>query len=259
MSAARTVGATSEAERIDSLIATTQTGVLAEIARVQKVLADADEAMAADVSQMTAQINDPNTGLSKTRADILTEQQGARNAVSGGSFADYDAAIHCERADCHRYQTLQSVTNGISGEYYVKIDANGRVAGFGLSNDSTTGSLFAINADRFLIGSGTSPSTSPFIHLTSSQTIDGVTYPAGTYIKSAFIGDLTVDTIKIKDGAITNTCTPAMSQYPLPLQDDVTMTIVTSGGAIVLMVSTMYNVAPNLQGHRQVLASTETA
>jgi hypothetical protein len=63
-------------------------------------------------------------------------------------------------------------------------------------------------ADRFSIAPvATNPSAvdgSPFFVLTAPQVIGGVTVPAGTYMKSAFIHDATITTAKIADASITN-------------------------------------------------------
>lgn len=94
------------------------------------------------------------------------------------------------------------VIDGIKGEYAVKIDVNGLVTGFGLINNGTT-SAFAVNADFFYIGKP-SNAKKPFIVTTSPQTINGVTYPAGTWIDVAFIANATIGTAHIQDAAITN-------------------------------------------------------
>ena len=82
---------------------------------------------------------------------------------------------------------------------------NGRVSGFGLAS-SNTQSDFAIRADKFYIAppSGTGKGDSPFMVLTSSQTINGTVVPAGTYIKSAYIHNGSIDVAKIADATITS-------------------------------------------------------
>ena len=72
--------------------------------------------------------------------------------------------------------------------------------------DDTNNFDFAIRADKFYIAppSGTGKGDSPFMVLTSSQTINGTVVPAGTYIKSAYIHDGSIDSAKITNAAITN-------------------------------------------------------
>lgn len=92
--------------------------------------------------------------------------------------------------------------NGMSASYFVKTDVDGLVSGFGLYNDGV-GSAFGVNADYFYIGRG-SGGKKPFIVTTTPQTIDGVTYPVGTWISVALIANATIGSAHIADAAITN-------------------------------------------------------
>lgn len=97
-------------------------------------------------------------------------------------------------------QTNATSVNGLSGQYSVKIDSNGHVAGFGLSNTLTTAgptSAFIVRADKFAVidpasvadGLGTTSPTAaniPFF-------IQGGT----TYIKAAAILDASITDAKI--------------------------------------------------------------
>ena len=102
-------------------------------------------------------------------------------------------------------QQQQQSINGLYGQYFVKLDVNGRVSGFGTANDGTV-SDFAVRADKFYIAppEGTGKGDSPFMVLTSSQTINGTVVPSGTYIKSAYIHNGSIDSAKIANAAITN-------------------------------------------------------
>ena len=95
--------------------------------------------------------------------------------------------------------------NGLYAQYTVKVDVNGRVSGFGLASSSTQ-SDFAIRADKFYIAppDGTGNGVSPFMVLTSSQTINGTVVPAGTYIQSAYIHNGSIDVAKINKASITS-------------------------------------------------------
>jgi hypothetical protein len=97
-------------------------------------------------------------------------------------------------------QTNATSVNGLSGQYSVKIDSNGHVAGFGLSSTTTTAgptSAFIVRADKFAVinpastadGLGTTTPTAaniPFF-------ISGGT----TYIKAAAILDASITNAKI--------------------------------------------------------------
>lgn len=100
----------------------------------------------------------------------------------------------------------------LEAQYTIKIDQNGYVSGFGLAStarNSTPVSEFIVRADRFAIGSPAGPGILdpivPFIVLTTPTVVDGVDVPAGVYIKDAFIQNATIDTLKIKGGAVTET------------------------------------------------------
>ena len=74
----------------------------------------------------------------------------------------------------------------------VKVDVNGKVVGFGLVNDGATSKML-VEVDEFAIlkpgaAAGTLPALSV---LTTPQTINGVTIPAGVYIDGASIAHLT--------------------------------------------------------------------
>ena len=109
------------------------------------------------------------------------------------------------------------VINGIQANYMVKMETNGVLAGFGLIQESgamgAVVSSFGVNADNFFIGAPAS-NKKPFMVTTKSTVVNGVTYPAGTWIDTAMIANATIggakitaasiDTAQITDGAITN-------------------------------------------------------
>ena len=109
------------------------------------------------------------------------------------------------------------VINGIQANYMVKMETNGVLAGFGLIQESgamgAVTSNFGVNADNFFIGAPAS-NKKPFMVTTKSTVVNGVTYPAGTWIDTAMIANATIggakitaasiDTAQITDGAITN-------------------------------------------------------
>lgn len=104
-------------------------------------------------------------------------------------------------------QTNATTLNGLSAQYTVKVDVNGRVAGFGLASTAINGtptSEFVVVVDKFYIAppGTTGKGTSPFIVTTATTTINGVSVPAGTYIKDAFIYNGSIDSARIRDGAI---------------------------------------------------------
>jgi len=106
------------------------------------------------------------------------------------------------------YTAEASKVTGLQGQYTVKIDNNGYVSGFGLASTAVNGTPFSdfiVRADRFAISSPSGPAiapVTPFIVTTATSVIDGVSIPAGVYIKSATILDGAITNAKIKDAAI---------------------------------------------------------
>jgi hypothetical protein len=106
--------------------------------------------------------------------------------------------------------TNASDVTGIQAKYAVKVQANGYVTGYGLvvdANTATPTSEFAIVADKFSIAPVSTDHTasdgSPFFYRTTSTTINGVSVPAGAYMKAAFIHDASITTAKIQDLAVS--------------------------------------------------------
>ena len=84
------------------------------------------------------------------------------------------------------------------------------MSGFGLAstaNNATPFSEFIVRADAFAIASPSGPGiapSEPFIVRTTPTTINGVSVPAGVYIKDAFIQNGSISNAKIGDAAIDN-------------------------------------------------------
>ena len=105
--------------------------------------------------------------------------------------------------------TQATSINGLSGQYTVKVDVNGAVAGYGLASTTTAAgnivSEFVVNADRFAIkrgGSNTTAASVPFIVQASATTIGGVAVPAGVYMTDAFIRNGSIINAKIANASI---------------------------------------------------------
>lgn len=153
-----------------------------------------------------------------------------------------------------RFTAQKSTNDGLLAQYTVKVDIGGHVSGFGLAstaNNATPQSDFGVRADKFWVAPpstssatapttglykgyawrdtsaspsvtrywtgaawSTTPQTLPFVIVTSSGTINGVTVGPGVYIDTALIANATIttalianaaiDTARIADAAITN-------------------------------------------------------
>ena len=125
-------------------------------------------------------------------------------------FTDLGTKIDSIDGVATSVQTLTTTVDGISGAYTVKIDNNGYVTGFGLAstaNDDTPFSEFAIRADRFYVASPSGPGITPivpFVVNTTTQTVNGVSVPAGVYMDAAYIKNGTITNAKIGNAAIDN-------------------------------------------------------
>jgi len=105
--------------------------------------------------------------------------------------------------------TRATETGDLQAKYTVKVDVNGYVAGFGLASTANNGvptSEFAIVADKFSIApvqtDNTASDGSPFFYRTTATTINGVSVPAGAYMKAAYIHDASITNAKIMDATI---------------------------------------------------------
>lgn len=173
------------------------------------------------IDSIQSTINDSSTGLSATATaldvvELWTANRDGELLAAGKTFSSLIAEVGSNSTSI----ATQSVINSdLSAQYTVKIDTGNRITGFGLASSSPTDppfSQFQINADAFAITApaNTSPDAAgeenyPFFHLTTSSTVNGKTYPPGTYLKKAMIGDATIEnamignTIQSDDGGVS--------------------------------------------------------
>jgi len=163
----------------------------------QKARADADGALGKRIDTVIAKAD--------SNAAAIASEQTARADGDSALSSRIDTVQSTVGNNTASIQTQQKSIDGLNTQYTVKTDVNGRVSGFGLASSSTQ-SDFAIRADKFYIAppDGTGKGDSPFMVLTSSQTINGTVVPAGTYIKSAYIHNGSIDVAKIADATITS-------------------------------------------------------
>ena len=205
-----------------------------------EILTTEQGALSTKIDGVFAQVNPPLIG---SESDLI-----GNNAGYAGVWSEQSARIEGDLVQAKRTDTIQTELNGniaavqevsesVNGLYaqkYIKLDVNGKVAGWGGANTGTE-SNFIVNFDSFAIGSGGSAGYYPFIFRSTPYTdpITGTVFPVSAYLKSAFmdyqsvktshiedlavktakianaaittakIGDLQVDTLKIKDNAVT--------------------------------------------------------
>ncbi|MDR7654524.1 host specificity protein J [Acinetobacter junii] len=173
----------------------------------QSARIEGDLSQSIRTDQVVAQMN---------QNDALYQQQikATADAVSANVTATTILQTKVGQNTASIQEVSQSV-NGLYAQKYIKLDVNGKVAGWGGANTGTE-SNFIVNFDSFAIGSGGSTGYYPFIFRNEPFTdlVTGTVFPVGAYIKSAFmdyqsvktshIEDLAVKTAKIGDAAITN-------------------------------------------------------
>ena len=102
--------------------------------------------------------------------------------------------------------TIKEVTESVDGLYvqkYIKLDVNGKVAGWGGANNGVE-SQFIFNFDSLAIGSGNSTGYYPFVFRTTPFTdpLTGTVFPVSAYLASAMMDYQSVKTSHIQDLAV---------------------------------------------------------
>lgn len=166
---------------------------------------DTENSQGSAITALQSTVDNPTTGVAATASALstlttrVTNVEGV-NTTQAGAITTLQTTVGNHTTSI---QTNASSIDGIQGKYTVKIDNNGYVTGYGLISTLNTGtptSEFAIVADKFSIApvatNGDANDGSPFFHLTTTTTVGGVSLPAGTYMKKAFITDLTSTNIR---------------------------------------------------------------
>ena len=148
-------------------------------------------------SEVQAQIDASAAAISTLDTKVLAVDGRVTTQASSIATLQADVGDHSSKLIVQG-----DVVDGLKASYVVKTDVNGLVAGYGLYNTGSS-SAFGVNADYFYVGSNVN-GKKPFLVLTSSQTIDGITYPAGTWIDTAIIANATIGSAHIADASITN-------------------------------------------------------
>jgi predicted phage tail protein len=165
-----------------------------------------------------------NIATVQNQVNTLTTQQGA----TATQVSTIQTTVGQNTA------SIQDVSESVDGLYsqkYIKLDVNGKVAGWGGANDGKE-SNFILNFDSFAIGSGNSTGYYPFIFRNTPFTdpVTGTVFPVSAYLKSAMmdyqsvktshIEDLAVKTAKIDDLAVTRGKIADLAVNTLKIQDE---------------------------------------
>lgn len=187
---ARTDAVSALASNVAALASQTN-GNAAAIVTESSTRAQADSAMARDIATL-------QTSSGDNRAAIANEVSARTSSVA--ALASTVTTLQTTLGgNTTALQTLATVTDGLKGQYSVKIDSNGYVAGFGLASypkdDGTHTSEFMIRADTFGVVLPGTPSVKPF-------TIGNVNGVPRVVISNALIGDASIGNAKIGNAEI---------------------------------------------------------
>jgi len=138
----------STAEQINLLQSTFNQSV-STISTTLTTLATNDSAMASSITTLSAQVNNPTTGLPATKALVTAESSARASADSAISSTVYTLSTTVS-GNTSTLSTYGSSINGLQALYGVNLDVNGYVSGFVMNNGSNY-STFKINADDFQI------------------------------------------------------------------------------------------------------------
>lgn len=140
-------------------------------------------------------IDGPDTLAGSVAARIKAETTARTTADSAlsRSISTLQATVGDHTAAIQTEATARAEADGkLFAQYTVKVDVNGRVAGFGLASTANNGvptSEFAVVADRFYIAAPgqVGKGKMPFVYQATPTTINGIAVPAGVYMDAAFI------------------------------------------------------------------------
>ncbi|MDO7534994.1 phage tail protein [Acinetobacter pittii] len=184
-----------------------------DIVQVKSEIKNVDDKVIAQtirIDGVYAQINPPLIG---SESDLVGNEGGY-----AGVWSEQSARIESDLAQAIRTDTVQTdlngnkaavqeVTKSVNGLYaqkFIKLDVNGKIAGWGGANNGVE-SQFIFNFDSIAIGNGSNGTVSyPFIFRTTSFTdpITGTVFPPAAYLKAAIMDYQSVDTSHIKDLAV---------------------------------------------------------
>lgn len=149
-------------------------------------------ASASDISSLQVDLSNVETDVSGQATAIsgldtrVTDAEGEISAVS----SDVTSLTTTVGDNTASISTVSQSIDGIEAKYSVDIDANGVASGFQLIGGGGA-SAFNIRADQFNIfpPSGSTGGEQVFTVFSTPQTVDGVTYPAGTYVQNTLFAE----------------------------------------------------------------------
>lgn len=196
-----------------------------------------DNALAAAVNNMwakiggsTAAITDSQLASVTASAATATRWNSVVSAVTDPNTGQINSASIVQELDTYANSADSTFNSIYSVRAQTSVGGQTIVGGFGLAATAGAGSAqgstidFGVRADRFFVAATSStPSlatqlnaaynTVPFIVATSTQTVNGVTYQPGVYMKTAFIADATIDIAKITNTIQSDNYSPGVAGW----------------------------------------------
>lgn len=198
---ARTNADGSLSQQITDLAAATGSNITAAVLTETNARTTADTAIANSVSALTSRVGNTEAGIAN--------EASVRASAVGAVASDVSTLYSTTAGHTTAIQTNTTSINGLSGQFTVKIDNNGYVAGFGLASYPTTSGItseFIVRADKFAVimpsYAGVYPFTIGAVNSVPRVIISSALIGDAT-IGTAMIGDAQVETLKIKGDAVT--------------------------------------------------------
>ena len=192
----------------------TNAGLVGQVVQERQARIDGDGVNASAISALSAQVNHAETGLPVTQARLWKEEE-ARTTQVGALTSRMDTLSTTVNGHTAAIQVAAQSIDGVRAAYTVKIDAGGKVIGYGLAAepndsgaighfrvraDSFSVSLPGEGADRYIFAAGTHPQTGMSTIVLSgvvyADTINANQINAGT-LNPAVIGDGSLPFTKI--------------------------------------------------------------
>ena len=172
----------------DSTLTTQYNGLSASVGTAQTDIASLQEGQstleAATTRSLEAQIAQLAGALAGSFTEI--ETRADENSSTATRIDQLSVNLQDNYATITELAEVSATADKVEAMYGVRIDANGYVSGFGLSNDGAE-SEFAILSDRFLVAApGSAPGAATAMFLVDAGNV---------YMNNAFIANLHADTI----------------------------------------------------------------
>ena len=193
-----TIIATETASRIagDSALQTQLTLLGAMNGTNTAFILDVNKTYVDSVTSLSSRLSGLDAYNATNAAGIVTEQTAriSGDTANASSITSLTSTVSGHTASI---ATNATTVNGLSAQYTVKVDVNGRVSGYGLASTATTAgvtSAFVVIANQFSIVDPGSTGSAPIVPF---SVVSGVVYMQNVVITNAIIQDAAITSAKI--------------------------------------------------------------